>query len=134
MSEVLQRIKQYYEAEGMSSREFSLSIGRSEGYFSTAFKKGSEPTADMLSTIFSTYPTLNIVWVFTGRGDMRNSNTPVYREEKNHTMGKTIDKLIDDKIEAMFKKTQQLVDEMRETLEKSIRLKILEELQSIEDN
>ncbi|WP_338360163.1 hypothetical protein [Yeosuana marina] len=127
MSEILQRIKQYYESEGMSSREFSLSIGRSEGYFSTALKKGSEPTADMLSKIFNTYPSLSIVWVFTSCGNMRNI-------DENHTEIKTIDEIIEDKIDTKFKKVQEMIEEMGEKLEKKIQLKTLKELQSIKNN
>lgn len=105
----------------MSSREFSLSIGRSEGYFTTALKKGSEPTADMLSSIFRIYPDLNIAWVFTGKGPMRNSDyeTPKEKEEKIIAY-KTIDQSIEDKIEERF----NLMCKMINKLERKFQLEI----------
>lgn len=117
MSIVLERIKEYYEYKGMSSREFSLSVGRSGGYFTTALKQKSEPTADMLSKIFDTYPDLNVQWVFTGRGEKEYS-------QGNQNPAKSIDEIIDEKIDARLKALSDgirelIINEMEDELEKT---------------
>lgn len=117
MSIVLERIKQYCEFKGLSSREFSLSVGRSAGYFTTALKQGSEPTADMLSKIFETYPSLNVKWVFSGNGDME------YLESDYQEL-KSIDELIDEKIDKRLRALSEgirelIINEMEDELERA---------------
>lgn len=122
MSVILQRIKEYYEQKGMSSREFSLSIGRSGAYFSNSIKKGSEPTADLLSTIFDTYPDLNIVWVFTGVGNRTKIKNAEGVQEEGLVYNRSIDDLIDDKID-------KKIDSRIKTLTETIRELIVNEME-----
>lgn len=130
MSKTLKRIKQYYESKEMTSRQFSLSIGRSGAYFSNSLKKGSEPTSDMLSTIGDIYPDLNLDWAITGKGEMIKPTG--LQEPKATYSNKLIDDLIDEKIE---KRIQQLTQSkaFSLTVKELIALEIESELDDIQN-
>lgn len=121
MPTILERIKQYYESKGMSAREFSLSIDRSAAYFSNTLKSGSSPGGDLLSSIFDTYPDLNIDWVFTGRGDMISENDKVNDSPSDYQPADLIDKAIDKKID---RKIEDLSISLKELIAYEINNKI----------
>ena len=70
MSNSLQRIKQYIDYKDISLRGFELSIGLSNGSFTSQLKNGKTIGVDKLEKILQVYDELNPDWVLIGKGSM----------------------------------------------------------------
>lgn len=55
-------------------RKFDLSIGASDGYIQSAYKKSGSIGSDLVEKIIDTYTDLNPYWLITGKGEMILSN------------------------------------------------------------
>ncbi len=66
MKETREKILEFIENKGISSREFCRNISVSPNYFSL---KGAVQS-DVMIKIYSIYPELNFDWLITGRGEM----------------------------------------------------------------
>lgn len=66
-----ERILKYIDTQGVSNRQFCITIAVSHTYFSV---KGAI-SSDILAKIFTRYPEINMDWVITGRGEMLYSNS-----------------------------------------------------------
>lgn len=69
---VKQRIREFIRHENMSDRAFTQSINVSPSYINNISKSMG---IDIIYTIKSTYPKLNIEWLLTGFGDMIHEET-----------------------------------------------------------
>ena len=75
---LLDRIKQYLDAKGISVSAFERSIGMSNASFGKSLKNGGAIGTDKLENILTVYPDISVDWLFSGKGSMFNkeSNTP----------------------------------------------------------
>lgn len=64
---VKNRLTQFIDSNRISIREFEKSIGASNGYINSISRSVG---IDKISAIIEKYPTLNIDWLMTGRGEM----------------------------------------------------------------
>lgn len=64
------RILQLPEILKKSAREFSISIGKSEGFMGALKNRGSIPSVDVIYTILSTYTNVSPMWLLFGKGDV----------------------------------------------------------------
>lgn len=66
------RLKLFLKEKGISQRKFELAIGKSNGYVNNIVKTIG---ADVLNSIKSAYPDLNINWLLSGEGQMTTCNS-----------------------------------------------------------
>ena len=133
MSIFLKRIKAYAKEKDLSLRQVSLRIGLSGAYLSNSLKQGSTPSVEIISKIIDKYPDLNPFWLLTGNGNMIMPSNSVQEGDPTYKISKTIDEIIDDKIDIKLKTLrgkirEMIVLEMEDELEKTLR-----ELQSMKD-
>ena len=69
-SSVKSRIKQVIDFQGISIRQFEISIGASNGYYGSM---KDEMNSKYLRNISSVYPNISIEWLVTGEGSMLKS-------------------------------------------------------------
>lgn len=67
---VKSRIKQVIDFQGISIRQFEISIGASNGYYGSM---KDEMNSKYLRNISSVYPNISIEWLVTGEGSMLKS-------------------------------------------------------------
>jgi len=72
---ILDRIKQYLDAKGISVSAFERSIGMSNASFGKSLKNRGAIGTDKLENILNTYPDLSVDWLFYGKGSMFNEDT-----------------------------------------------------------
>lgn len=65
-----ERLKQFIEYIGVSTRNFEQKISVSNGLIGRFLSKNTTIQSDVLSKICYTYPELNPSWLITGRGEM----------------------------------------------------------------
>ncbi len=65
-----ERLKQFIEYLGVSTRNFEQKISVSNGLIGRFLSKNTTIQSDVLSKICYTYPELNPSWLITGRGEM----------------------------------------------------------------
>lgn len=70
---VKERIIQFINYKNITASQFCKSIGVSVAFVSS-MRKSIQP--DKVQSIANTYPELNISWLFTGGGNMLNSEPP----------------------------------------------------------
>lgn len=126
MSIFLERIKAYVKEKDLSLRQVSLAVGLSGAYLSNSLKQGSTPSVDIISKIIDKYPDLNPFWLLTGKGDMIVEDDLVQESASHYRTSKTIDEIIDDKIDVKLKTLgskirEMIAHEMEGELEKALR-------------
>ncbi len=67
---VVDRIKEYSEAKGISIRQIESTIGASNGVINNAIKRGSDISTKWASSIVDNYRDINPAWLLLGEGDM----------------------------------------------------------------
>ena len=112
MSDILARISRFLEAEEISPRSFSLSIGKSAAYFSNSIKKGSSPSGDLLATIVDIYPNLNLRWVLLGEGKMTIESEFAAEPGLKYKKEGSIDRIIDEKIDTKLERFSEVIKEI----------------------
>lgn len=80
MSNAKERILRFLEEEGLPVRQFELAAGLSNGYM---HQLRSTPSQAKLDAIANAFPSLNLDWVLTGKGNKRNGEESV--EIDNHS-------------------------------------------------
>lgn len=133
MSPFLERIKAYAKEKELSLRQVSLSVGLSGAYLSNSLKQGSTPSVEIISKIIDKYPDLSPYWLLTGKGSMIINADLVGEIEQTYRTSKSIDEIIDDKIDI---KLITLSPKIRKMVAKEIEEKlgeVLKELQSPKD-
>ena len=113
MSIFLERIQKYAQSKKISLRQVSLDVGLSGAYMSNSLKQGSNPSIDLVSKIIDKYPDLNPYWLLTGKGNMIINSDMVAETELSYWVNsKTIDELIDDKIDIKLRTLSGRIREM----------------------
>ncbi len=67
---IIQRLKEYIDAKGISISAFEKSIGMSNASFGKALKNNGAIGSDKLENILSVYSDINPEWLLTGHGPM----------------------------------------------------------------
>lgn len=75
-SEMQRRLCLLTEALGVSNREFSRKIGKSDNYIATM---NIDITVGVVNNIYTAYPQTNLVFLITGKGDILNKE-PISEE------------------------------------------------------
>ena len=70
MSEIISRIKQFADSQGISNRALERTMGVSEGTMSKAFRNNTEIRTDNIESIVENYPQLSAEWLLRGEGEM----------------------------------------------------------------
>lgn len=70
------RLKQFIEYLGISTRGFEQKISVSNGLIARFLSKNTTIQSDVLSKICDTFPDLNPDWLLTGKGKMLHEPTP----------------------------------------------------------
>lgn len=70
------RLKQFIEYLGISTRGFEQKISVSNGLIARFLSKNTTIQSDVLSKICDTFPDLNPDWLLTGKGKMLHETTP----------------------------------------------------------
>jgi phage repressor protein C with HTH and peptisase S24 domain len=68
--DMIKRIKQIADNEGITISALEKKIGASKGVLSRALNKGTDIQSKWLSEIVENYPNYNPVWLLTGQGGM----------------------------------------------------------------
>ena len=67
---ILERLKQYIDAKGITIAAFEREAGMSNAAFGKALKNNGAIGTDKLENILSAYPDINPVWLLTGNGNI----------------------------------------------------------------
>ena len=62
-----ERLSKLAKALGVSNREFSRRIGKSDNYIATM---NIDITVGVANNIYTTFPQVNLLWLITGKGDI----------------------------------------------------------------
>lgn len=66
-SEMQERLSRLAEALGISNRELSRRIGKSDNYIATM---NIDITVGVANNIYTAFPQVNLYWLITGKGDI----------------------------------------------------------------
>lgn len=66
-SEMQERLSKLAKALGVSNREFSRRIGKSDNYIATM---NIDITVGVANNIHTAFPQVNLLWLITGKGDI----------------------------------------------------------------
>lgn len=66
-SEMQERLSKLAKALGLSNREFSRRIGKSDNYIATM---NIDITVGVANNIYTAFPQVNLLWLITGKGDI----------------------------------------------------------------
>lgn len=66
---VIERLKQFIDAKGLTNKSFEQMVGLSNGAIGKALK-GMILGIDKLENVLTVFPDLNPTWLMTGKGDM----------------------------------------------------------------
>jgi len=70
MAKTIDRINKFVLNEGISARQFDISIGAANGYTLRMIKNNASVGSDVIEKIIEVYPNLNLIWLITGKGTM----------------------------------------------------------------
>jgi len=76
---IIKRIEKYLTSSKISTRQFELAIGTSNGAISRAIKKGTDIQSKWLSKIIDTYTDINPEWLLVGKGNMKKRSLKEYQ-------------------------------------------------------
>src|SRR5690349_16930100 len=80
---ILFRINQIAENEGITITALETKIGASKGVLSRALQKGTDISSKWVSAVVENYPLYNAMWLLTGVGKMvvRKESSPEYNTQ-----------------------------------------------------
>lgn len=82
METIIKRIEEYLSSSKISTRQFEIAIGTSNGAISRAIKKGTDIQSKWLSKIIDVYTDINPEWLLTGEGGMKKRDIREYYPPK----------------------------------------------------
>lgn len=111
---ILQRLKQFIDAKGLTIASFEKSIGMSNASFGKSLKNNGAIGSDKLENILSVYPDINPMWLLTGQGEMLIDANPAV----------PVHKAVDDSLlynmykekEAKVEAQAELIGELKQTI------------------
>ncbi|GMN05304.1 transcriptional regulator [Croceitalea sp. MTPC5] len=120
MFKTVDRLMEFIQHAGLSARQFDLSIGASNGYTLRMKKNNASIGSDVIETIISTYPQLNLIWLITGEGEMLKPDPEILKTgELPLSEQKRLEKIIEAKIkERHEKELKELLNEVTAEIEK----------------
>lgn len=126
MFKTIDRILIFIKHSGISARQFDISIGASNGYTLRMKKNHASVGSDMIESIVSTYPQLNLIWLITGEGEMLKPSRDVLANEQLPTKDQAeIERIIERKIRRQ--QEEQLEALLKEVTDEIEKRKLLEE-------
>ena len=123
MIKTIDRLIQFVEYIGLSARQFDLSIGAANGYTLRMKKNHASIGSDVIESILSKYPQLNVVWLLTGEGDMIKSDShfkiPDF-ESITDIQKRAIESIVEKKLrERQDKELKEILQAVTEEIEKA---------------
>ena len=105
-----ERLKQFIDYLGISTRNFEQKISTSNGQIARFLTKGTTIQSDIMSKIFDVFPDLNPDWLLLGKGEMLRSEAqktaPSSAEAEKIWKEILADK--ENKIEALIRENERL--------------------------
>lgn len=122
---ILQRLKQFIDAKGLTIASFEKSIGMSNASFGKSLKNNGAIGSDKLENILSVYSDINPMWLLTGQGEMlidANPAVPVYKAVDDSLLYNMY-KEKEAKVEAQAEQIGELKQTIRQLEEKILGLR-----------
>jgi len=79
---MIERLKQFIEFQGISVSSFERKISASNGMIRKAITNNTDIQSKWLSVIIDNFPSLNIEWLLTGKGEMLHEK--IFNESKQN--------------------------------------------------
>ncbi len=116
-----ERLKQFIDFLGVSTRNFEQKISVSNGLIGRFLSKNTTIQSDVLSKICYTYPELNPEWLITGRGEMLRSQVQnVNGHHNTATMNGDIHQSTGDndtqRLDSLLEANRKLIDQHAELI------------------
>ena len=110
---ILDRIDLIIKNSGLSVRQFELGIEKSNGYLNALKNREGIPQVDVVVRILEKYPEYNMKWLLTGEGSVFNEKKNIVNEpERKYNVNKTIDDLLNEKIESKLNEYKKSIVEL----------------------
>lgn len=107
---MLDRLKQYIESKGLTIAAVERKLGMSNGALAKPIKNGTSIGSDKLENILTICPDMSLTWLFTGRGDMLNTdnNTPVNDSNTAYIENRLLKKMLSEKEMTILKQAEEI--------------------------
>lgn len=107
---MLDRLKQYIESKGLTVAAVERKLGMSNGALAKPIKNGTSIGSDKLENILTICPDMSLTWLFTGRGDMLNTdnNTPVNDSNTAYIENRLLKKMLSEKEMTILKQAEEI--------------------------
>lgn len=107
---MLERLKQYIESKGLTIAAVERKLGMSNGALAKPIKNGTSIGSDKLENILTICPDMSLTWLFTGHGDMLNTdnNTPVTDSNTAYIENKLLKKMLSEKEMTILKQAEEI--------------------------
>ena len=107
---MLDRLKQYIESKGLTIAAVERTFGMSTGAVAKPIKNGTSIGSDKLENILTICPDMSLTWLFTGRGDMLNTdnNTPVNDSNTAYIENRLLKKMLSEKEMTILKQAEEI--------------------------
>ena len=74
-NEIVKRIREFVKSKGITIKKFCEITGIPEASFKTMAQRGSNPKIEMIESIISAFPDLDLNWLITGSGEQIKSDS-----------------------------------------------------------
>jgi hypothetical protein len=113
---MIQRLNEFIESLGLSTRAFEIKISASNGLIRKAITNNTDIQSKWLTNIIDNYPQLNIIWLLTGRGNMINENIDNHEKNEKASLDLLEEKNVSvyDKVNILIKSVNKLNSEIKE--------------------
>lgn len=71
------RIEKLIDGLGVSVEQFCKSIGVTQSFILSMFKRNTEPSTRVIASILNAYPEISAEWLLLGEGDMKKKQSPL---------------------------------------------------------
>lgn len=107
---MLDRLKQYIESKGLTIAAVERKLGMSNGALAKPIKNGTSIGSDKLENILTICPDMSLTWLFTGRGDMLNTdnNIPVNDSNTAYIENRLLKKMLSEKEMTILKQAEEI--------------------------
>ena len=107
---MLDRLKQYIESKGLTIAAVERKLGMSNGALAKPIKNGTSIGSDKLENILTICPDMSLTWLFTGRGDMLNTdnNTTVNDSNTAYIENRLLKKMLSEKEMTILKQAEEI--------------------------